>query len=80
MSAAELAPEQYAFLAGLVQSPSRYDPDCRPEAALRRRNYVLKELHRAVLLTDQSQGIALNTPLGVIPRPCLKRPAPPPAE
>ena len=41
VSASELTLAQAALLAGIPQSPARYDPVNRPEAALARRNEVL---------------------------------------
>lgn len=40
----QLALHEVALLAGLPQAPSRYDPLRRPEAALKRREYVLSRL------------------------------------
>ncbi len=43
-SAADLSLPQAALLAGLVQSPSRYDPELYPRRAKVRRNLVLAEM------------------------------------
>jgi Transglycosylase len=40
----QLALHEVSLLAGLPQSPGRYDPFCRPEAALKRRDFVLSHL------------------------------------
>ncbi|MDX6651845.1 MAG: penicillin-binding protein [Solirubrobacterales bacterium] len=40
-----LLPEQAAMLAGIISSPSAYDPRLHPEAALGRRNHVLKNMY-----------------------------------
>ena len=43
-SALELSLAEAALLAGLVQSPNRYNPHFHPERALQRRTYVLRQL------------------------------------
>ncbi len=43
-SAAELELAEAALLAGLVQSPNRYNPHYNPEPALDRRSYVLRQM------------------------------------
>ncbi len=58
-----------AFLAGLIQSPGRYQPYRHPEVARRRRNLVLK-LMRAEGFIDALQfKEASEAPLGVRPEP-----------
>ena len=42
--AAELTLPEAALLAGLVQSPNRYNPHYHPERALQRRTYVLRQM------------------------------------
>src|SRR3954452_15360154 len=42
--AAELHPHEAALLAGLIASPSAYDPVAHPSAALARRNLVLRKM------------------------------------
>jgi penicillin-binding protein 1A len=42
--ASRLEPHEAALLAGLVASPSAYDPIANPEAALERRNLVLRSM------------------------------------
>src|SRR4051794_27017755 len=42
--AAELRPHEAALLAGLIASPSAYDPVAHPSAALARRNLVLRKM------------------------------------
>ncbi|MDQ3742277.1 MAG: transglycosylase domain-containing protein, partial [Actinomycetota bacterium] len=42
--AAELKPEEAALLAGIIASPSAYDPVSRPAAAKERRDLVLKRM------------------------------------
>jgi penicillin-binding protein 1A len=40
----QLKPEEAALIAGVVANPSAYDPVAHPQAALRRRNLVLKDM------------------------------------
>ena len=41
----DLSLPQLALLAGMPQAPNQYDPYSQPEAALQRRNLVLKEMY-----------------------------------
>src|SRR3954468_19064369 len=43
--AAELKPHEAALLAGLIASPTAYDPVAHPSAALGRRNLVLRDMY-----------------------------------
>src|SRR3954464_12266157 len=43
--AAELRPHEAALLAGLIASPTAYDPVTHPSAALARRNLVLRDMY-----------------------------------
>ncbi|QRN98335.1 transglycosylase domain-containing protein [Archangium violaceum] len=58
-----LALHEVALLAGLPQSPSRYDPLLRPEAALRRRDFVLARLQSAGLISEARREEARKQPL-----------------
>ncbi|MEI7835376.1 MAG: penicillin-binding protein 1C [Planctomycetota bacterium] len=62
-SAAHLSLAESALLAGLPQSPARYRPDRRPQAARARRNYVLERMAAEGMISReqcrQSQGDAL---------------------
>src|SRR5436190_2369026 len=49
--AAELHPHEAALLAGLIASPSAYDPVAHPSAALARRNLVLRKMFEQRKLT-----------------------------
>lgn len=55
--ASDLTLEQAALLAGILQSPTRYDPIGNPEAALKRRGQVLERM-RATGVIDASQAAA----------------------
>jgi penicillin-binding protein 1A len=62
-----LGPAQAALLAGLPQAPSRYDPFVHPDAALRRRNEVLRGMRATGALTGAQARRALARPLGLHP-------------
>lgn len=68
-TASELTLTQAATLAGLVQSPSRYDPTRFPEAAAARRNEVLNAMSRAGYITDQQATEAKQVDLKVDLKP-----------
>ncbi len=55
-----------AMLAGLAKGPSNYDPFRHPEAALTRRNIVLKAMRENDKITDAQLKTAMESPLGVI--------------
>ncbi len=56
-----------AFLAGIIQRPSRYNPWRHSDAALDRRNLVLRRMHRESYLTDEELEGALIEPLIIRP-------------
>ena len=60
-----LAPEQLALLVGMVKGPSRYNPLTAPEAALERRNLVLKIMQQQGLLDMTAYESARAKALGV---------------
>lgn len=62
---AELDIHEAAFLAGLPQAPSRYNPATNPDAALGRRNLVLRMMRDNDWLTDGEYETARARPLGV---------------
>jgi membrane peptidoglycan carboxypeptidase len=74
-SAANLTLPQAATLAGLVQSPSTYDPTNHPAAAKARRNVVISrmlDLH--VITTRQAKKASqskLDLDVGTIPNGCV---------
>jgi penicillin-binding protein 1A len=66
-SARKLTLTQAALLAGLPQAPSVYDPVQHPEAALRRRNEVLRAMLTAGSITPRQYADAVGDSLGVKP-------------
>lgn len=62
----ELTIAQAAFLAGLPQAPSRYDPTKAPKLALRRRNYVIGRMRIDGYITAAEAEAALKEPLKVL--------------
>jgi membrane peptidoglycan carboxypeptidase len=70
-STAELTFVQAAFLAGLVQAPSSYDPIINPERSRVRFTQVLDRVVAAELLTEQEAEATLAT--FVIPERVLRR-------
>jgi membrane peptidoglycan carboxypeptidase len=60
-----LSLHEAALLAGLPQAPSRYDPRSHPEAALRRRDFVLSRLLSAGLISEAQREEARMRPLPV---------------
>ena len=65
---AELAPEQYALLIGIVKGPGFYDPRRFPERAQGRRDLVLRLMLEQHLLDRQTYERAVKQPLAVVPR------------
>jgi len=49
---ANLSPNESAFLIGLLQAPSRYNPKNHPEAAKKRRNIVLSQMEKYGYITE----------------------------
>jgi membrane peptidoglycan carboxypeptidase len=79
----QLTLPQAALLAGLVQSPSAYDPLVNPKAALTRRSEVLHRMQELHHLTPAQEKTAEAAPLGLHPvappavaDPCLTSSAP----
>jgi membrane peptidoglycan carboxypeptidase len=54
---------QGALLAGMVQNPSRFDPQHNPKSAVVRRNTVLTRMQELGYLTATQAGIAKREPL-----------------
>jgi len=77
--AAVLEPWEAALLAGIIQSPSAYDPKAFPENALARRNVVLERMgEQGYISTEQmreGQEQALPSPASIEP-PSLDSRAP----
>ncbi|GHG65498.1 penicillin-binding protein 1B [Alishewanella longhuensis] len=65
---AELAPEQYALLIGVVKGPGYYDPRRFPERAQRRRDLVLRLMFEQHLLDRPAFEQAINKPMQLVPR------------
>jgi membrane peptidoglycan carboxypeptidase len=59
----DLALQDSALLAGMLQSPSRYDPVAHPEAALKRRNTVLTRMLQLSMITQEQHDAAAAVPL-----------------
>jgi len=61
---AQLSPAEAALLAGIIQSPSGYDPVTNPAAARARRDLVLREMLQQgyITRTDYEEGIAQALP------------------
>jgi transglycosylase-like protein len=60
---ARLALHETALLAGMTDAPSRYDPLCRPETSLRRRNFVLERLRALGWISEAQREEARQQPL-----------------
>jgi penicillin-binding protein 1A len=77
--AAVLEPWEAALLAGIIQSPSAYDPKVYPENALGRRNLVLERMAEQGFISEEqlrdSQQQALPSPEAIEP-PSLDSRAP----
>jgi penicillin-binding protein 1A len=61
----ELTLSETAFLAGLPKAPSRYDPEKEPEAAVARRNYVIRRMLEDGYIDEAEAEAALAEPLVV---------------
>lgn len=66
--AAELELGEAALLAGLVQSPNRYNPHFHPEEALARRSYVLRQMWEKGYIEEAVYRQADEAPLELDPR------------
>lgn len=63
--ASRLRAHESALLAGLVQSPSVYNPIVNPKAARARRDVVLRRMHETGRLSKKSYLTARKRPLGL---------------
>jgi 1A family penicillin-binding protein len=63
----DLTLPEAALLTGLLQAPALYDPYTRPEAALARREDVLRLMHERGYIDDAQMEEAANAPLGIVP-------------
>lgn len=64
-SAKDLKLEEAALLAGIVQSPSRYDPVNDPQEATKRRNVVLRRMADVGDISQAEADKAKKAPLGL---------------
>jgi penicillin-binding protein 1C len=69
-SADKLSLAEAALLAGLPQSPNRYRPDRFPQAAIKRREMVLRRMAQEGAISDGQLSDALAEPLNLA-RPAL---------
>ncbi|WP_037601995.1 transglycosylase domain-containing protein [Streptacidiphilus rugosus] len=65
--AGQLKVQQAAVLAGMVQSPTYYDPILYPDVALKRRNVVLEKMAEYGSITAAQSKAAQALPLGLKP-------------
>jgi penicillin-binding protein 1A len=70
--ASQLSLNECALLAGLLSSPSQYNPFTRPQKALERRNFTLKQMRKSGYLAGGELSKASKEPLKLNPE------APPP--
>ncbi|WP_090031223.1 transglycosylase domain-containing protein [Cellulomonas marina] len=63
-SAADLTYLEAATIAGVTQSPTRYDPVRNPESSQGRRNTVLTLMRNQGYITDEEYAAGVATPLG----------------
>ncbi len=61
--ARQLKPHESALLAGVVASPSAFDPIAHPQAALRRRNLVLSKMLEQGYLTQAEYARGIREPV-----------------
>lgn len=65
-SCSELEPDEAAMLIGLSNNPSGYDPVTNPEAALEKRNEVLKTMYQEDVITKKEYKTAVKKELQVL--------------
>jgi penicillin-binding protein 1A len=66
--AKQLTLTQGALLAGMIASPSLYDPETAPKSALARRNFVMKRMIDEKMITAKQDAAARKQPLGLHPQ------------
>ena len=71
-SLGDLTLAECAMLGGLPQAPGRVNPILNPEAAIKRRNWVLGRMHENGYITKEQLDAAIAEPLKVVNR--LKTP------
>ncbi|MDN5858811.1 MAG: penicillin-binding protein, partial [Pseudonocardia sp.] len=57
---------QAAMLAGMVRSTSAFDPVLHPQAALERRNVVIRQMLDQQMIDQEQADAALAAPLGIV--------------
>lgn len=72
----EITPSQMALLVGMVKGPSLYNPWRHPEAALERRNVVLKLLQENHAISQSDYEFLVKQPLGVKEKGAIYRQQP----
>jgi penicillin-binding protein 1A len=77
--ARDLNLEQAALLAGVIRSPTNYDPRRNPGNALERRNVVLRRMYELGYITADQREAAAATPIQVQPPPARPEQLPYPA-
>jgi membrane peptidoglycan carboxypeptidase len=65
---------QAALLAGMVRSTTATDPVVNPEAAVERRNVVIRQMREQQMIDETQMQAALAEPLGVV-NPLVTQPA-----
>ena len=73
-TADQLTVPQAALLAGMVRSTTATDPVTNPQAALDRRNVVIRQMHEQGMIDQPQMQAALGEPLGVV-SPLVTQPA-----
>jgi penicillin-binding protein 1A len=64
----ELTIDEAAYLAALPKAPNNYHPDRHPEAAKRRRNYVIDRMEELDIITKEEAKQARERPIALQPR------------
>jgi penicillin-binding protein 1B len=72
----ELTLSEAATLAGLIQSPARYDPTQHAEEARERRDWVLGRMVEAEMIDAERAAAVAERPVAANPRPLPRRRAP----
>ncbi|QIO05471.1 penicillin-binding protein 1B [Acinetobacter shaoyimingii] len=71
MPLSELSIAQQAYLVGLVQGPTLYNPWKNPEGAIKRRNIVLQNMVVMGYLTQEQYETESAKPLNIISKPTI---------
>lgn len=72
VAAKDLTEPQAALLAGMVQSPTQYDPYQNPDDAKVRRDDVIDAVRSSGKLTDEQTTAMKEEPLGTLPDPAVR--------